>query len=133
MVDPVKEAVRDGGRRRSAPFETAMTELGAFPSARRARVLWAGLWTTERAVRGDRQAARRPAGRGLRAGGAAFTPHLTLARLQPPRALDEFVPDLPGLAVASRPFEVTGLVLYQSHLSRQGATYEPLLEAPLTG
>jgi len=42
-------------------------------------------------------------------------------------------PELPGLSVASRPFDVGGMVLYQSHVSRQGATYEPLLETPLTG
>jgi 2'-5' RNA ligase len=42
MVDPVKEAVETAAGR-SAPFETAVTEIGAFPSARRTRVLWAGL------------------------------------------------------------------------------------------
>jgi len=132
MVEPVKEAV-GAAAGRAAPFVTAVTEIGAFPSARRARVLWAGLSDS-----GEHFAAMVKELDGLLADDfqsedRAFLPHLTVARLQTPRALDEFAPDLPGLAVASRPFPVQTLVLYQSHVSRQGATYEPLLEAPLTG
>jgi len=60
----------------------------------------------------------------------AFTPHLTLARLVPPRNLREFVPDLVGTNVASERFAAAALVLYRSHLSPAGARYEPLLVAP---
>src|SRR5207245_3418045 len=45
MVEPVKEAV-GAAAGRAAPFVTAGTEVGAFPSARRARVPWAGLSDT---------------------------------------------------------------------------------------
>jgi len=132
LVDPVKAAVGDAAVR-ATPFRTELTELGAFPSARRARVLWAGLSdpdgrfaslasSLDSLLEDDFQPEKR-----------AFTPHLTVARLQTPRALDEFVPELPGQAVSSRAFEVGELVLYQSHLSRQGSTYEPLLTAPLAG
>jgi 2'-5' RNA ligase len=132
LVEPVREAVAHaaGG---AAPFRTELTELGAFPSARRARVLWAGLsdpdgrfaslvTSLDDLLEEDFQPEER-----------AFTPHLTVARLQTPRALDEFVPEFAGMAVSSRAFDVGALVLYQSHLSRQGSTYDPLLTAPLTG
>jgi 2'-5' RNA ligase len=132
MVDPVKEAVGMAAGR-SAPFETSVTEIGAFPSARRARVLWAGLSDESGRFQEIVKQLDDLLVDDFTPEDRVFTPHLTVARLQTPRALDEFVPDLPGLAVASRPFEVAGLVLYQSHPSRQGATYEPLLEAPLTG
>ena len=60
-----------------------------------------------------------------------YTPHLTLARLVPPRRLDEFVPGLVGTDVSSDPFPIEELVLYRSHLSPKGVTYEPLVRAPL--
>ena len=125
LVEPVKVAVAEAAGA-SAPFETALAEIGAFPSARRARVVWAGLTDedgrfAELAKRLDDllQEDFTPERR-------ALTPHLTVARLTPPRAMDEFAPDLPGKAVASRTFRIDELVLYQSHLSPKGATYEPL-------
>ena len=132
LVEPVKEAVGEAAGS-AAPFRAELTELGAFPSARRARVLWAGLsdpdgrfasvvTSLDGLLEEDFQPEKR-----------AFTPHLTVARLQTPRALDEFVPEFAGLGVSSRAFDVGALVLYQSHLSRQGSTYEPLLTAPFTG
>jgi 2'-5' RNA ligase len=113
-------------------FRSAVTELGAFPSPGRARVIWAGLSDPEErfaALAGrldellaeEFDAEQRP-----------LTPHLTLARLNPPRDIREFAPDLLGASVASEPFEVGRLVLYQSRLSPKGATYQPLLEAPLS-
>jgi 2'-5' RNA ligase len=114
-------------------FPSAVTELGVFPSPRRARVIWAGLSDPEErfaalAGRLDALLAEEfdPEQRPL-------TPHLTLARLNPPRDIREFAPDLVGASVSSEPFEVGHLVLYQSHLSPKGATYQPLLEAPLAG
>jgi 2'-5' RNA ligase len=124
--------VRDGVSAAAAsaePFDTALTEIGVFPSARRARVIWAGLsdpdgrfgqlvkllddLLAEHFVPEIRE----------------FTPHLTLARLTPPRDVGEFVPGLVGTGVGSDPFRVDRLVLYRSHLSPRGATYEPLVEA----
>ena len=128
LVDDVKEAVATAAGA-SAAFETALTEVGAFPSARRARVLWAGLSDgdgrfSEMVKRLDDLLEEHfmPEKR-------AYTPHLTVARLTPPRALDEFAPDLAGMAVGSRAFAIEELVLYQSHLSPKGATYDPLVRA----
>jgi RNA 2',3'-cyclic 3'-phosphodiesterase len=132
LVDTVRDAVGEAAGR-AAPFATALTEVGSFPSARRARVLWAGLSDDEGRFAEIVKRLDDLLEEDFQAETRAFTPHLTVARLQTPRALDEFVPELPGLSVASRPFDVTGLVLYQSHLSRQGASYEPLVEAPFAG
>jgi RNA 2',3'-cyclic 3'-phosphodiesterase len=132
LVDSVHEAVRLAAAD-STPFETRLTEMGVFPSPGRARVVWVGLEDSE--ARFDPMVKRLdelleenfvPEMR-------AFTPHLTLARLNPPRRIMEFVPELVGKDVRSEPFAIDRLVLYRSHLSPRGATYEPLLEAPLSG
>jgi RNA 2',3'-cyclic 3'-phosphodiesterase len=132
LVDTVSAAVTAVAAEAS-PFPSAVTELGVFPSPGRTRVIWAGLSDPEErfgALAGrldellveEFDAEQRP-----------LTPHLTLARLNPPRDIREFAPDLVGASVASEPFEVDHLVLYQSRLSPKGATYQPLLEAPLSG
>jgi RNA 2',3'-cyclic 3'-phosphodiesterase len=112
-------------------FESALTTIGAFPGPQRARVLWVGLHDP-----GGRfgplvqdlderlEDLFAPEKRG-------YTPHLTVARLTTPRKLDEFVPDLLDVSVASEPFPVDHLTLYRSHLSPSGARYEPLEMFPL--
>ena len=112
-------------------FESALTELGAFPSPRRARVLWAGLADHDRRFGEVVRSLDLALEEHFAAEKRAFTPHLTIARLAPPRDLGEFVPDLVGTKVASDRFPVDRLVLYRSHLSPRGATYEPLERYPL--
>lgn len=110
------------------PFVTTVAGLGAFPSARRARVLWAGLEDPAgrlgaiAASLDDAMAAEyKPEKR-------AFTPHLTVARFDPPVEVGQ---DLPG--ALTRPFEVDRLVLYRSHLRRPAPVYEPMAMFPLGG
>lgn len=129
LLEPIRGAAAAVARG-AAPMRAALTEIGAFPTPRRPRVVWAGV--------GD--AAGGPS-EGLVALAAgldealgewfvpehrAFTPHLTVARLGTPRDLAEHAPGLVGLPVSSAPFPVDRLVLYRSHLSRDGARYEPV-------
>jgi len=115
------------------PFRSRLTRLGVFPGPNRARVVWAGLE--------DRQGRFGSIVAGLDEAleehftpeSRAFTPHLTVARLTPPRNIREFAPELPDTDVRSAPFTVDRLVLYRSHLSPRGATYEPMEEFPLSG
>jgi 2'-5' RNA ligase len=130
LADPVKAAVAEAARG-AVPFETALTEIGAFPSAGRARVVWAGLSDPDERLR----ELARSLDRGLREHFApekrAFSSHLTIARLNPPADLRSLIPPLIGTSVSSRPFLVEGLTLYRSHLSPRGATYEVLERFPL--
>jgi 2'-5' RNA ligase len=130
LVDEVHEAVATVARA-AGPFESQLTDVGAFPSARRARVIWAGLADPEARFARLVSDLDETLVEHFDPEKRAFTPHLTLARLTPPRDLGEFVPELPGMSVGSERFAVDGLVLYRSHLSPKGATYEPLLAAPL--
>jgi 2'-5' RNA ligase len=126
-------AVHDGVSAAAAsaePFDSALTEIGVFPSARRARVIWAGLSDPDGRFGQLVKLLDDLLAEYFVPENRAFTPHLTLARLTPPRDLGEFVPGLVGTGVRSSPFTVDRLVLYRSHLSPRGATYEPVLAAP---
>ncbi len=133
------EAAAAAGR----PLDLEVAGLGAFPSARRPRVLWMG-------VRGDVAGVRALAGvLAARIGGTAtatstststptsiaapkpFSPHLTLARARSPRG----APSLARLLEAPPPeplaWRATALVLFESHLGPRGARHEALVRAPL--
>jgi 2'-5' RNA ligase len=130
LLDEVRAAVEQAGAS-TRPFRTALTEMGVFPSPRRARVVWAGL--------SDEEGRFSPMVTQLDdlleehfvPESRAFTPHLTLARLNPVRDVREFAPELLGMSIASDPFVVDHLTLYRSHLSSKGATYEPLVVVSL--
>jgi len=129
LVDEVRATV-EAVASEEEPFETTLTDLGAFPRPTMARVLWAGLTDDDGRFAELAASLDRALEEHFDPEGRAFTPHLTLARLAPPRNLREFVPDLVGTNVASEPFVAAALVLYRSHLSPAGARYEPLLVAP---
>jgi 2'-5' RNA ligase len=113
---------------RAEPFETRLTELGAFPSPRRARVLWAGLEDPQgrfAALAGDLDRLLEPE---FRVEKRPFTAHLTVARFREQARLDE---GLLSLDVAGEPFGVEALTLYRSYLQRPAARYEPQARFPL--
>jgi len=110
------------------PFAASVAGLGSFPSARRARVLWAGFEDP-----GGRLAAIAASlDVALAAEYApekrAFTPHLTVARFDPPVEVGRDLPE-----ASTRTFEVDRLVLYRSHLRRPAPAYERIAVFPLGG
>lgn len=112
------------------PVEARLTNLGAFPSAGRARVLWAGVDEP-----GNRLAAlvsdlETALARDFRVELRRFHPHLTVARSEPPLRLpDRFA----TTTVTSGPFTVARIVLFQSHLQRPHSRYERLRRFPIGG
>lgn len=111
--------------------ELRLSGLGAFPSRRRARVLWLGIEEVPPAGAVTRLAADLDAGFEdlvSRSEDRAYAPHLTLARLKQPQ-------DLRRLPTASfdhlGPFTLEEVVLYRSYLGRGGATYEVVGRFPL--
>lgn len=132
LMDTVREAVQTAAGRTQA-FETRLTEMGVFPSPGRTRVVWVGLKDAEGRFPALVKSLDGLLAEDFGAEKRAFTPHLTLARMNPPRSIREFIPDLVGSEVASDPFTIDRLVLYQSHLSPRGASYEPIFEAPFAG
>ena len=119
-IDAACRAVVEG----VGPSEITVRGLGAFPSPRRARVVWAGITDPDGLL--TRLAARLDehlAPLGFEAEARAFKPHLTLARLKTPISASELVD---RVAFQSRAFVVSELHLYRSHLSPRGARYEVL-------
>jgi len=137
------ELGEDGARRAAeAAAETAagvrefpadLGELGAFPNARRARVLWVSLSEGAEPLaglaRGLEEGLKR---RGFGRADQRFSAHLTLGRVRTPG------PDWTGrLAEVKRPdsvstrFTVDRLLLMESKLSPRGSTYTVRSEARL--
>ena len=102
-----------------APFDAALAELGAFPSARRANTLWIGAGEGSdrlRSLAADVDNALAPLGfvREKR----PYVPHLTLGRARGrPLHLN-----LPSGAEVAR-FRVRRVELAESRLAAEGATY----------
>lgn len=107
-------------------FDVRVGALGAFPSPRRARVVWLGLEDPAGGFSALAEAcAEAYAPHGFAAERRPFVPHLTLARLKAPArvALDAAVPS------AVR-FTVDRLTLFRSVLGRPAARYEALAVYP---
>jgi len=107
---------------RSEPVPSRLTGLGAFPNARRARVLWAGLEDPEGRLAALAASLDEALGREFAPEKRGFTAHLTIARFEPPAALE----GLDAAALAGDRFLVDRIVLYRSHLRRPAPVYEPL-------
>ncbi|MEW6059736.1 MAG: RNA 2',3'-cyclic phosphodiesterase [Actinomycetota bacterium] len=117
--------------RASERFTSRVSAVGAFPAPRRARVLWAGLEDAGGRITALATALDDALGREFQPEKRAFTPHLTVARFDPPVGLEEELRAVSSLA--GEPFAVEGLVLYRSHLQRPAPIYEALGEFRLGG
>ena len=135
-IDGLKAALREAGRG-VAPFSIRLEGLGAFPSLRRPRVIWAGLeGELEPLARLQRRVidATRPLG--FQSETRPFQPHLTLGRVREGAARDA-VARL-GEAVGSRafapgePWSVSTFALVRSELRPTGARYTVLEHFPLS-
>lgn len=105
--------------------ESHLTEVGAFPSLRRARVLWVGLDDSSVALaKLAKTLESRYGRRGFRKESRDLHPHLTLARLRVPRPLASEVEEAGPYKLEPSSFPISEAVLYRSHLSPKGATYE---------
>ena len=105
-----------------APFYARLRGLGAFPSTRRARVVWAGVDEGSRemsALAASVEAALEPLG--FRREGRRYVPHATLGRARgSPVGID-----LPGKGVLETPlFKVVSAELTRSTLTPRGSIYE---------
>ncbi len=107
-----------------APFDAGLAGLGAFPSSRRARILWAGVSEGSEQLRSLAaivDAALSTSGFEREA--RSYEPHLTLGRVRGrPTNLD-----LPE-ETSGRSFEVGRIELVESMLSGTGPTYRTVEE-----
>jgi len=124
----IAEVLESVGERHEA-FEAVPSGFGAFPSTRRARVVWAGIGDGA----GRLQALARDVERSLQPLGfepeiRPYTPHLTLGRARGrPVVLDAAGATVPGLR-----FPVRNLELVESVLGGAGAAYSTLAACALS-
>ena len=130
-LDGVARSVREAASA-GRPLDLEVRGAGAFPSARRARVLWLGLGgevdqlgslVADLGARLERT--------GLPPEPRPFLPHLTLGRSRQPRGVAGLAAALEQAAAGPPlPWRAEALTLFRSHLGPGGARHEPLLRAP---
>lgn len=128
-VDGIVEALR-GAAGSLRPFTASLAGSGAFPTKRRARVLWIGLESDQDqlpALANAVAGALEPLGFPREA--RAWTAHLTLARLRTPGDVSGVLP----IPVEPNTIDVTAVTLFRSRLARPAPRYEPVARVPLGG
>ena len=108
------------------PFDARLAEVGAFPSARRARVVWVGIADPAGGFAAVASSCEETYARlGFAPERRGFVPHLTVARLRVPSPVtfDDVRPE----PVA---FTIDRLTLFRSHLGRPAPRYEELAVYP---
>ena len=145
------EVGEDGARRATAAateaasaaraFTATLGGLGAFPTPRRARVIWLGMSEGAQAlVTLARDLDRALDHRGFAPEGRGFSAHLTLGRVREPRpglpAAADWTGRLAGVEAAAPPpipFAVDRLCVVESQLNPRGSIYTVRAEARLAG
>jgi len=130
-VSSALEGVVAGAR----PIALVAAGLGAFPTLRRPRVLWAGLTAGVpelTALAASVEGALAPLG--FPAEGRAFSAHLTIGRVRSPRGGGALAPAVERADAAELgAWTASELVLYESRLRPAGALYVPVSRHRLRG
>lgn len=120
------------GSVRFAPFEVAIAGVGEFDSRGRPNAVWAGLRPHEAVTQLHQKIDQALVRIGLAPERRAYLPHITLARMNVAAGTNaRFLEAHAGLA--SAPFAVDNFLLFESHLGRDGASYEAIERYPLRG
>ena len=126
-IESITGALTEAGTA-SRPFEALICGLGAFPSAGRARVVWAGVTEgVSEMVELARRVDAALAALGLPRDERPFSPHVTLGRVRRPGG-NPVLTDALGSASA-REFgriRVASVALVRSELGPRGARYTEL-------
>lgn len=118
----------------AAPFCLQIAGAGAFPSPKRARVLWLGVEDPSgELVRLAAAVEEASAALGLPREERPYAAHLTIGRAkgQPIRDAERAIEALAGVRCGQA--DIGELVLYRSDLSPKGSTYTPLARLRLGG
>jgi 2'-5' RNA ligase len=120
---------------RHTPFEFNVGGLGAFPSARRPRVVWVGVDAPPALGALQRGVEAEMARLGYEPEGRDFSPHLTLGRVNRNAGPGD-LRDLAGVLESYRPgalgaVSVQAVRLYRSDLHPTGSVYTELFSANL--
>ena len=113
------------------PFTLELRNFGAFPSPKRARVLWLGVENGHDEVSIlQKKVEKALVPLGFEKENRKFHAHLTLARLRVPQNLQEALSEL-GAEKISQAVRVDKVILFQSTLTPKGPIYTALDQFPL--
>jgi 2'-5' RNA ligase len=119
-----------------SPFSLKVEGLGAFPNLRRVQVVWVGLsGEVEKLSRLQQQLELNLELLGFSPESRAFTPHLTLARVNNRASPDErqaLGEQIAETKFESGTFQVSAVSLIKSQLTRQGAIYSRISSVNLS-
>ncbi|RHW18925.1 RNA 2',3'-cyclic phosphodiesterase [Sphingomonas gilva] len=131
VTTPVAEDVAVAlGTIRAAPLTLRLNGVGCFDKHDRPNAVWAGVAPHEAITALHRKVDQALIRIGLPSEGRAYLPHVTLARL--PRSagpVSGFLAD--HAALAGAPFEIGHMLLFESHLGSEGASYDAIGRWPL--
>jgi 2'-5' RNA ligase len=136
QVETASAAVAATAAGAGPPWELGWGEPGAFPGARRPRVLWLGPGPgSERLMAVHQLLVEELGGRELPVDAKRYRPHLTLARVRKSplgRERAAEVGEWLALMPAVPPLAVDSVVLYQSRLGKPAAVHTPITTAALS-
>jgi len=105
-------------------FRVKFGSLGAFPRTTKATVIWIGLEKGgERLGRLATAIEDAASSVGFAPENRPYHPHLTLSRIRPPQSIGLVLSQVAPLGTE---MQVDEIVLYQSHLSSEGARYQAI-------
>ena len=117
----------------AAGIAVALAGVGRFVHNGRTEALWAGIAPRDALAALHRKVDRALVSVGLAPDRRAYLPHVTLARLSrgmgAEPAITRWLAD--HAALASPPFVLSHVALYESHLGRDAARYEAVARWPL--
>ena len=115
-----------------APLGLRLDGCGMFDKRGKPNALWAGVSPRDSLAALHRKVDQAIVRTGLEPGRRAYLPHITLARLSGSAGpIDRWLAE--HAALASEPFAIDAMILYESRLGHGGASYEPIARYPLTG
>jgi RNA 2',3'-cyclic 3'-phosphodiesterase len=115
---------------RAEPVTLCLSGVGQFDRKGVPESLWAGVIPKDEVTRLHKKIDRMISALGLDPEHRAFLPHITLARMNRKQAgTEDWLAANSGLS--SAPFAMHAVILYESHLSGEGARYEPVARFPL--
>jgi RNA 2',3'-cyclic 3'-phosphodiesterase len=128
-VPRIEEVLRAAADRHG-PVEIELSGFGAFPSLRRANVLWAGVAPNPGLSALQQQIELACSRLGYAREQRPYRPHITVARLQSGARSPDIERAAAGFDHSAR-FTIDTLDLMRSHSAGGGARYEPLLRQAL--
>lgn len=116
------------------PFDITLSEIGTFPRWSQPRVLWVGLGEGDEMVKSLAQEVEEAmAPQGFEKEKRPFSAHLTLGRVKSPKNKNKLEEIASLIKVKPSRTHIEKVVLFQSHLSPEGAAYTQLIAPDLTG